>query len=168
MVCGVTRVRHNLETESTNAPNKIGRRYKPKLNACVCCVLQTKQGPAISKECSNLKRTKILVRWWAAVCGVTESDTAAVTQPQQQLRLSGSVCPLGGTTNVSPPSVTAARSLPHHLNGHAVSGVNLGARASEGISGACWAIQSGPPARSPLKELCPQSLASVCNAFGSA
>ena len=96
MVCGVTRVRHNLETESTNAPNKIGRRYKPKLNACVCCVLQTKQGPAVSKECSDLKRTKNSVRWWAAVGGVTESDTAAVTQPQQQLRLSGSVCPLGG------------------------------------------------------------------------
>ena len=67
------------QTESTNAPNKIGRRYKPKLNACVCCVLQTKQGPAVSKECSDLKRTKILVRWWAAVGGVTESDTAAVT-----------------------------------------------------------------------------------------
>ena len=159
IACGVTKVRHNLETENTNEPNKIGWRYKPKLNAYVCCVLQTKKGPAISKECNNLKMTKILVRWWAAVCGVPQSRTRL----KWLSRSSSNVClvqsvPWEGSTNVSPPSITAARSLPHNLNGYSVSGMNLGARASEGISGVWWVIHSEPSTRSLLKELCHQSL----------
>ena len=105
--------------------------------------------------------TKILVRWWAAVCGVPQSRTRL----KWLSRSSSNVClvqsvPWEGSTNVSPPSITAARSLPHNLNGYSVSGM----KASLGSGGSSTLSHQPDPF---LRSSVTRAWAFVCNPFGN-